>query len=282
MKTCLVLEGGGLRGIYTAGVLDSLLKENIQVDSIIGVSMGALVGINYVSKQPERALRINLKYCKDRNYIGFYAFLKTGNIVNKDLAYYKIPEYVDPFDNETFKKANIDFYCTVTNLETGEAEYIKTKDAFKDTELLRATSSLPAVSKIIEINGNKYLDGGIADSIPVEKALEMGFDRVVVVLTRPITYRKKPSKQKLLSRLYKDYPKFVKDLQNRNNHYNETVEKIIELEKENKVFVIRPSIGIPIKRLEHNKKIIQRQYDLGVKDFTERKEALENYLKEQK
>ena len=282
MKTCLVLEGGGLRGIYTAGVLDSLQKEDVKVDAVIGVSMGALVGINYISNQPGRALRINLNYCKDKNYIGLYTLLKTGNIVNKDLAYYEIPEKIDPFDNDTFKKAQVDYYCTVTNIETGKAEYIKIKDAMKETEVLRASSSLPAVSKSIELDGKKYLDGGIADSIPVEKALEMGFDRVIVVLTRPITYRKKPSKQKLVSRLYRKYPEFVKCLRTRNDRYNETVKRIIELEKDNKIFVIRPSIGIPIKRIEHNKEIIQKQYDLGVTDFKERKEALLDYLKENK
>ena len=191
MKTCLILEGGALRGIYTAGVLDELQKENIKIDTIIGVSMGALVGVNYVSKQAGRAIRYNLKYCKDKRYISFRSLLKTGDIVNKKFAYYEIPDKLDKFDYEEFDKSKIKFITTVTNVETGKAEYIEIKDAKKDVEYLRAGGSMPGVSKIVEINGKKYLDGGIADSIPLDKALKDKYDKIIVVLTRPIEYRKK-------------------------------------------------------------------------------------------
>ena len=280
MKTCLVLEGGALRGIYTEGVLDELQKENIKVDAIIGVSMGTLVGANFVSRQPGRALRYNLKYCKDKRYISIRSFLKTGNIVNKEFAYYDIPNKLDKFDNETFKKSKTKFYCTITNVDTGEAEYKEIKDAKKDIEYLRAGSAMPGVSRIVQIKNKKYLDGGIADSIPVQKAIYMGFDRVIVILTRPIEYRKKKSKQKLGKKLYKKYPKFVKALETRNSRYNETVEEIIKLEEENKIFVIRPSRKTKIKRIEHNRIKIQEQYDLGVKDFKEKRTSLKKYLKE--
>ena len=146
MKTCLVLEGGALRGIYTAGVLDALQKEKIKVDAIIGVSMGALVGINYLSNQPGRALRYSMKYCQNRNYIGILSFLKTGDVVNKKFAYYDLPNKLDPFDNETYQKSKIKLFCTMTNLETGKAEYREIKDAKKDTEYLRAGGSIPGVS----------------------------------------------------------------------------------------------------------------------------------------
>lgn len=282
MKTCLVLEGGALRGIYTAGVLDSLQKEDIKIDAIIGVSMGSLVGINYVSNQPGRAIRYNLKYCRDKRYIGFYSLLTTGNIANKDFDYYEIPNKLDKFDYNTFKKSNIKFYCTVTNVDTGKAEYIRIHDAKSEVEYLRAGSSMPGVSKIVEIDGKKYLDGGMADSIPVMKAIELGYDKIIVITTRPIEYRKKNSKLKTLSRIYRKYPNFVHAIQHRNEKYNQTVEKIIELEKEERVFVIRPSVRVPIKRIEKNPKIIQAQYDLGQNDFENNLESLKKYLERKK
>lgn len=279
MKTCLVLEGGGLRGIYTAGVLDEMFKDKIKIDAIIGVSMGALIGINYKSKQPERAIRYNLRYCNDKRYMGFRSFLKTGNIANKEFAYYKIPNELDKFDYDTYKKTKIKMYVTVTNLETGEAEYIEIKDAKDNIEYFRATSSIPGVSKIVEIDGKKYLDGGIADSIPVKKALDLGYDRVIVVLTRPIEYRKKETEMKWLQSRYKKYPKFMKTISKRNKSYNEKVEKIIKLEKEGKVFCIRPSKRVNIKRIEKNERIILEQYNLGKRDYLDSKEELLKFVK---
>lgn len=279
MKTCLVLEGGALRGIYTAGVLDELQKENIKIDAIIGVSMGSLVGINYCSNQPGRAIRCNLKYCNDKRYISINSLLKTGNLVNKDFAYYEIPDTLEPFDYKKFDKSKIKFYCTVTNVDTGKAEYIEIKNSKQDIEYLRASSSMPGVSKIVNINNKNYLDGGMADSIPVLKAIEMGYDKIIVVLTRPIEYRKKESQLKFLCFLYRKYPNFVKTIKLRNKNYNATIDKIKKLEKEKKIFVIRPSRKVPIKRIEKNKDIIQEQYNLGVEDFKNRLKSLEEYLK---
>ncbi len=280
MKTCLVLEGGGLRGIYSAGVLDEMFKDKIKVDAIIGVSMGALIGINYKSKQPERAIRYNLRYCNDKRYIGLRSLLKTGNIANKEFAYYKVPNELDKFDYDTYKKSKMKMYVTVTNLETGEAEYIEVKDA-KDNniEYFRASSSMPGVSRIVKIDDKKYLDGGMVDSIPVKKAIELGYDRIIVVLTRPIEYRKKVSKMKWLQSRYKKYPKFQKLISTRNKRYNEQVEEIIKLEKENKIFCIRPSKGIKIGRIEKDERIILKQYNLGKEDYSNIREDLKKYLK---
>lgn len=279
MRTCLVLEGGGLRGIYTAGVLDEMLKDKIKVDAIIGVSMGALIGINYKSKQPERAIRYNLRYCNDKRYMGLQSLIKTGNIANKEFAYYKVPNELDKFDYDTYKKSKIKMYVTVTNLETGEAEYIEIKDAKDNIEYFRASSSIPGVSRIVEVCDKKYLDGGIADSIPVKKALELGYDRVIVVLTRPIEYRKKLTEMKWLQARYKKYPKFKKAIASRNKNYNKTVDEIIKLEKNNKVFCIRPSRQVKISRVEKNERIILEQYNLGREDYLNRKEDLLKYLK---
>ena len=278
MKTCLVLEGGALRGIYTAGVLDALQKEKINIDAIIGVSMGALVGINYLSNQPGRALRYSMKYCQDRNYIGILSFLKTGDVVNKKFAYYDLPNKLDPFDNETYQKSKIKLFCTMTNLETGKAEYREVKDAKKDTEYLRAGGSIPGVSRMVEIKNKKYLDGGMADSIPIQKAIDMGYEKIILILTRPIEYRKKEKKINLLARRYHHYPNFEKTIRTRSRRYNETIEKINKLEEEGKIFVIRPSRVVPIKLLEHNPKKIEEQYYLGKTDFESKKEALRKYL----
>ena len=280
-KVCLVLEGGALRGIYSAGVIDVFMKKNICVDAIIGTSAGALFGVNYVSKQKERVLRYNKHYCKNKNYMGFYSLLTTGNIMNKEFCFNKLIYELDPFDFETYNKSKTKFYATVTNLDTGEAEYPQIKDLEKDSEYLRASGSMPLVSKIVEVNGNKYLDGGIADSIPVQKALDMGYGKVIVVTTRPIEYRKKKSAIWPYKLLYKEYPKFIDKVSKRYQEYNETVENIINLEQEEKIFVIRPTKKVKISKIEKNPERIETQYQLGVNDALKKLEELEKYLEKQ-
>ena len=280
MKVGLVLEGGALRGIYTAGVLDVLLKNNVKVDKIIGVSAGALFGVNYKSNQPGRALRYNKKYCNNKNYMSYYSFFTTGNIVNREFCFDKLVNELDPFDYETYSNNNIDFYATVTNLETGKAEYHLIKDIRneKDSEYLRASGSMPFVSRIVEVDGKKYLDGAITDSIPVDKMLTMSVDKIIVVPTRPIDFRRR-KKTTILNKLkYKKYPLFADKLSNRYKMYNEEVERIIDLENQGKVFVIRPSRFVNIKRLEKNPEIIQEMYDLGVSDTKSKLKELKKYL----
>lgn len=278
MSVGLVLEGGGLRGLYTVGVLDIFMDNDIKVDGIIGVSAGALFGVNYPSKQRGRGLRYNLRFAKDPRYMSFRSLIKTGNIVGKEFAYYEVPFKLDVFDEETFEKSGVDFYAVVTNVETGKPEYIKVDNLREQMEVFRATSSMPIVSKIVEVDGKKYLDGGCSDSIPVKKCLEMGYDKVVVVLTRPLDYRKKDENGALNALWYRKYPEFVKTLNNRPKDYNNTVEEIIELEKQGKIFVIRPSMTVPIKRIEHDPVVMQRMYDLGVEDSKKQIEALKEYL----
>lgn len=207
MKIGLVLEGGAMRGLFTAGVLDIFLDENLQVDGMVTVSAGALFGVNLLSKQRGRVLRYNLKYLNDKRYMGFYSLLTTGNIVNRDFAFYELPFTLDPFDQATFAQSNTDFWATITNVETGEPEYIKITDAFAQMEVLRATSAMPMVSKTVEIDGKRYLDGGISDSIPLRKAQELGYDKIIVVLTRPLEYHKTPSSTKLFNFIYRKFPK---------------------------------------------------------------------------
>lgn len=278
MSIGLVLEGGAMRGMYTAGVLDMFLDHNISVDGIIGVSAGVLFGVNYPSKQKGRVIRYNKRFAKEPKYMGMKSFLTTGNIINKDFAYYTVPQKLDVFDQEAFEQSGVDFYATLTNLETGEPEYVKLHNLFDEMEVLRATSAMPLVSKIVEVDGKKYLDGGVSDSIPVDKMRDMGYDKVIVVLTRPLDYRKKPSNATLYKLVYGKYPKFVETAMNRYQNYNDTVERIIDMENKKEIFVIRPSKTVDIKRIERDENKLQEMYDLGVSDCIDCMEALKSYL----
>ena len=279
MKIGLILEGGAMRGLYTAGVLDVFLdNKDIKIDTIIGVSAGALFGVNYKSRQKGRVLRYNLKYAKDERYMGFKSLVKTGDIVNREFCYDEIPNKLDVFDNDTYKKTPEEFYAVVTNLDTGKPEYIKIDDAQKDLEYLRASGSMPYVSKIVQIDGKKYLDGGTSDSIPVDEMMKMGVDKVIVVLTRPIEYRKKKSSPRVSKWYYKRYPNYIDTLNNRYKMYNSEVEKVISLEKDKKIFVIRPSRKVEIKRIERDTEKLQEMYDLGVEDAKNSLKDLKNYL----
>lgn len=278
MSVGLVLEGGAMRGMYTAGVLDIFMDHDIPVDGIIGVSAGVLFGVNYPSKQRGRAIRYNKRFAKDSRYMGMKSFLTTGNIINKDFAYYTVPQKLDVFDQETFAKSGMDFYATLTNVETGKPEYVKLNNLFDEMEVLRATAAMPVVSKIVEIDGKKYLDGGVSDSVPVDKIREMGYDKVIVVLTRPLDYRKKPSNPAIYKLLYGKYPAFIETASNRYKDYNDTVERIIDMESKKEIFVIRPSKTIDIKRIERDENKLQEMYDLGVSDCEECVDTLKRYL----
>lgn len=278
MKIGLVLEGGAMRGMFTAGVLDVLLDEQIAVDGAVTVSAGALFGINYPAKQRGRVLRYNLKYLHDKRYMGWHSLFTTGNVVNKAFAFYELPFTLDPFDQATFAASQIDFWVTLTNIETGEPEYVKITDAFAQMEALRATSAMPMVSRVVEIEGKKYLDGGISDSIPLDKAMALGYDKIIVILTRPLDYRKKPSNNWLFKLFYRNYPKLIERWANRYAEYNQAVEKVIEMEKAGKIFVIRPSESLDISRLEKDLAKVQEMYDLGVKDGQAALSELKNYL----
>lgn len=279
MTVGLVLEGGSMRGLYTAGVLDAFLDAGIQVDGIVSVSAGALFGVNYVSGQRGRALRYNKKYISYPNYMGLRSWLKTGNVVNKDFTYYEIPMKLDVFDEEAFENSDVDFYATATNIETGQAEYFKIENVFEEMEVLRASSALPVASRIVEWKGKKYLDGGLSDSIPVDFAKSLGFDKLIVVLTRPLDYRKKPSSGRIYKLLYKKYPNFVKVAAKRYLHYNKTVEKIIDMEKSGELFAIRPSREVKIGRLEKNPDRFDEIYNLGFSDGEQVMVDLQKYLR---
>lgn len=281
MKTGLVLEGGGMRGMYTAGVLDVMMDKEIPADGIFGVSAGALFGVNYFSGQQGRAIRYNLKYAKDCHYMGLRSLIITGNIVGREFAYYEVPMKLDVFDDEAFKRHGGDFYAVATNVRTGEAEYLKIDSVFDQMEALRATSAMPLVSKMVKYGDQYYLDGGIADSIPVEKCLEMGCDRVVVVLTRPLEYRKKPyqaAAEKAIRRRYQNFAQLTEQILNRYENYNRQVQLVADLEKRGEIFVIRPSRTIHLSRIEKRKEKLLEMYHLGEEDCRSRMKDLEEYL----
>ena len=279
MKVGLVLEGGGMRALFTAGVLDALLDiKELDIDGIVGVSAGALFGVNYVSGQKERAIRYNKKYARDKRYMGFYSWITTGNAVNEEFAFYEIPFKLDVFDQEKFKQSKIDFYVVMTNVESGKPEYVLIKDVFKQMEYLRATSALPFASKIIEINGKKYLDGGISDSIPIDYCEGLGYDKIILVLTRPKNTHKEDKLNFLYKLVYRKYPNLLERLINMGTDYEVVLKKIEDLENKNKIFVIRPPKVLKIGRLEKNEDKIQNVYDIGLNTGIKEKENLLKYL----
>ena len=276
-KTAFVLEGGAMRGLYTAGVLDVFMRNNITTNAIYGVSAGALFGINFKSKQIGRAIRYNLKYAHEKNYMGLYSLLTTGNIMNKEFCFNKLVNELDKFDFETFNNSPIDFFAVVTNVETGLAEYIKIVDAKYGLEALRASGSMPFVSKCVDFEGAKYLDGAISDPIPLQKALDEGYEKIVVVLTRPENYRKSKNYMPY-SLIYGKYPEFVKTAINQFERYNQTLDLIKKYENDGKILVLRPSRSLKIARVEKDLKKIDAIYQLGVNDCISNLDKIKNYL----
>lgn len=281
VKLGIVLEGGAMRGMYTAGVLDTFMEYGLKPDMFVGVSAGALFGVNFLSGQKGRAIRYNCKYNKDKNYLGLRPLLREGNIISTEYAYHKVPHELDPFDDETYKKNPAKFYAVITNMETAKPEYVHIKSVFDQMDTLRASGSMPAVSKPVILDGKEYLDGAIGDNIPFNWMLSQDVDKVVVILTRDMSYKKKPMFSLFVNKYKKKYPLFAKAMANRHNLYNSQIEELKKLESEGKVFVIRPSEEVKISRTERNEKKLRSIYALGQKDAANRYEALIEYLSKQ-
>ena len=278
LRVGLVLEGGAMRGMYTAGVLDTFLDHGIDADGIVAVSAGACFGCNLFSKQRGRVLRYTKRFAGDPRNVSLRSWRTTGDIVNKKFAYYVIPTTYDIFDEEAFEAHGGEYWVTVTNVETGEAEYMRMHNLLRDIEMMRASASMPFCSRMVPIDGKKYLDGGIADSIPVRAALDMGFDKVIVVLTQPESYRKGPMNPALIRARYHRYPNLVKTLLERHNRYNAQCEDVAQLEREGRIFVIRPQAALDIKRLEKRPEELERVYNIGLADGKACMDALKAYL----
>ncbi len=279
MKTALILEGGGMKALYTAGVIDVLVQNKIETDVAAGVSSGALFGTNYKAKQIGRILRYNLNYSANSERLGLKSFLKTGNVMNKDFYFREIPYELDVMDADTYHNSKTEFFAVVTNLKTGLAEYKNINDLYDNNcvEYLRASGSLPFLSKPVYVDGTPYLDGGVVDSIPVKHFLEMGYDKIIVVLTKTKDFRPQ-MKIPFAKVVYHKYPKFAKVLKYRNPFYTEQCEYVDKLEEENKVFVIRPSKDLKVGTLERNKEKLQEMYDLGIEDCKQKLESVKEYL----
>ncbi len=278
MKKGLVLEGGAMRGMYTAGVLDVLLSRGIEFDGIMGVSAGALFGPNFLSKQPGRVIRYNKRFIRDKRYKGWGCLLKEGNLFSTGFAYGTVPRELDVFDDETFKSSGVPFYAVVTALETGEPEYMEINSVFDDMDILRASGSMPFVSRPVEIDGKLYLDGGVADSVPYEAMEKMGYEKLVVILTRDMDYRKEPMPAMPIKLCFRRYPKFRDKLLKRHETYNRSVARLRELEERGQIFVIRPSVPIEIGRVESDPEKLQQVYELGLKDGETAANKLREFL----
>ena len=265
MKKGLVLEGGAMRGMFTCGVIDVLMENNIDFDGIIGVSAGAAFGCNYKSKQIGRGIRYNMRFCNDKRYCGLRSLITTGNLFNAEFCYQTVPTKYDIFDDETFYNNPMSFIAVCTDVETGKP-YYKSFDKKEENmfEWFRASASLPLVSRVVEIDGMKLLDGGIVDSIPLKHHEEIGYQKNVVVLTQPETYRKKSNKMiPIIKIALNKYPKLVDAIKNRHNMYNETLDYIIDKERNGEILVIRPEADLGIGRTEKNPDNLKRVYEIG-------------------
>lgn len=279
-KTGLVLEGGAKRGIYTAGVLDVFMENGIKFDAVVGVSAGAIHGCSYVSEQQGRGIRYNLKYNDNYKFMSLRSWLLTGNVVDTQFAYHDLPEKLDVYDNRTFMNSDTKFFVTVSNLETGKPEYIHCKDMFVDIDYLRASASMPFMAHIVELGGKKYLDGGITDSIPLQAIRKLGFNKNVVIATRPQGYRKKAFKHKWLAKLvYGKYPNFIKAMINRHKMYNQELEYIETEASKDSIILIRPSKYINISKMETNPNIIKEMYELGRQDALKVIDKIKDFIR---
>ena len=278
MSVGLALEGGAMRGLYTAGILDVWIEQGIRVDGLFGVSAGAIFGANLFSGQKGRGLRYNLRYMPDKRYMSLRSLLTTGDLISRDFAYYRISKELDPFDEAAFERYGGEFYAVATNVMTGEPECIRVDNVMEQLEVLRASAALPFVSKTVELNGKRYLDGGVSDSIPVRECMERGYDRVVVILTQPADYRKQPMNPAFIRLCYARYPKLREALLRRHDVYNAQCEEVARLEAKGRVFVIRPESALGIGRLERDPARLQAVYDRGTADGLRTLPVLRAYL----
>ncbi|MDD6811912.1 MAG: patatin family protein [Lachnospiraceae bacterium] len=264
----LVLEGGGMKGIYTAGVLDFFLDKDIMFSDCYGVSAGACTMCSYLSRQKKRAYRVNVNYLDQKAYCSVSSLLTTGDIFGVDMCYGLIPDYLDPYDFEAFEKYEGRAYAVVTNIRTGEPEYMLLKDMHKDILAVRASSSMPLVSRNVKIGNEFYLDGGISDSIPIRRSIQDGNTKNVIVMTKEEGYVRKPiGKELALMKLrYAGYPKVYERMRERHLHYNNTVQFIEEQRQQGKVFVIRPKHVSNVGRVEKDKAKLDALYEEGYRD----------------
>lgn len=282
MKTGLVLEGGGLRALFTAGVTDVMMENGLWPDGVVGVSAGATFGCNVKSRQPGRALRYNLAFKDDPRYMGLRTLLRTGDLVGAEFSYHTLPTRLDVFDTETYRRNPMEFYCVCTDTETGRAVYKRVDEMdYEGCEWLRASASMPMVSRPVELDGRKYLDGGIADSIPLRFFQSMGYSRNIVVLTQPKGFYKKRTRLLPLLRLgMKKYPAIVRAMARRHIMYNGQLRYIQQQESEGGILLIYPQDTLPIGRTEQDEAKMRRVYAMGRRAGEDNLERMRRFMAE--
>ena len=280
MKKGLILEGGAMLGLFSAGVMDVLMENGIEFDGAVGVSAGAAFGCNYKSKQIGRALTYNTRFCRDKRYSGLGVWLKSGNFYSEDFCFGEVPYKYDIFDFDTYENNPMDFWVVCSDAETGEAVYHK-YEGRNDSgfEWIRASCALPLGAKIVEINGQKLLDGAICDSIPVKFFEEQGYDKRIAILTHTKDFRLKPfSPMSVCKWVYRKFPAFLKAVAERHIKYNETADYIEKEEAEGRLFVIRPETKLPVKLLERDPEKLTAAYNQGRETAQRRLEELKEFL----
>lgn len=282
MKHGLVMEGGAMRGLFTAGVIDVMMEQNIVFDGAVGVSAGAVFGCNYKSHQIGRVLRYNLTFCQDPRYCSMRSLVKTGDLFGADFCYRQIPDELDVFDKETYANSPMDFYVVGTDVRSGRPVYHNCrKGDYEDLDWFRASASMPLAAQIVQVGNRNLLDGGIADSIPLKFMQAQGYEKNVVILTQPLDYVKEKNKlMPMMKVVYRQYPNLLSTMAKRHEVYNEATAYVREQEAAGKVFVLRPEAPLDIHRVEHDKEKIQAVYDLGRAVAEEQLDALRAFLRE--
>ena len=281
MKTGLVLEGGALRVVFASGVCDALLEHDVMTDCLVGVSAGMAYGVSYVSRQPRRNLEVVTTFAPDRRYMGMKNLLDKNNrsYFGLEFAYSTIPNELIPFDYDAFEAYPGEVEAVVTNLKTGGADYLPVPRRDKQGLVVQATCAMPLLFPTYHINGQPYLDGGVADGIPWQRALDKGCDRVLVVLSRPRDYLRKPDKLlPLIRRKYKEYPAFVRAMETRAQRYNEDRARMFEMEKEGKLLVLAPESTLGVSRTERDTEKLRLLWGAGYQMAMERMDEIKEYL----
>ena len=279
MKTSLIMEGGAMRGMFTCGVIDVLMENNITFDGAAGISAGAAFGCNFKSRQIGRPIRYNKKYCRDKRYCSIRSLITTGDLYGADFCYRELPDVLDPFDRKAYRENPMPFYAGATDADTGECVFRRCDDG-GETDMLwfRASASMPLVSRPVPINGRLYLDGGITDAVPYAYMEQLGYDRNVIVLTQPKGYRKQPAKIALMKPFLRRYPKILEAMKRRHEMYNRQMEEIDEREENRAALVIRPPQALDIGHTEKDPKELERVYQTGRKEAERRLKDIRDWL----
>lgn len=277
----LVLEGGGMRGVYTAGVLDVFMEEGIEFPYCIGVSAGACNAVSYVAGQRQRHLRSSVNYLQDKRYMSLENLLRTGNLMSGHFVFQTLAYELEPVDADRFSQSDCELTVVVTDCETGLPVYCKVDDVHGSCPLVQASSTIPMMMETVELDGKFYVDGGIGDSIPLKRAQEDGYEKNVVILTRDLEYRKEPMRIfPMMRRRYREFPKLIEALAARYQMYNRQVEYVLEQEKEGKAYVIRPQGPVNIGMVERNKEKLHALYQQGREQAEREMKAIRAFLED--